>query len=156
MKKILFVAFMITLLFSALTVNAQTYTNSQEAYEYCKQYVHNGDDAYDAKYFGNAQRYYEQALECNMQCPDKKYISDKKLYKKIDNCKYALTHEGKTKQEVRNETVGAVLGTALVVGALVGAATSTHHDVYEVHHHEHHEPFHEHHHDPFHEHHHHF
>ena len=133
MKK--FFAFLVFAFAMISTVaNAQSFTNPEEAYQQCKMLVKQGNHDYKLGSFEDAQESYEQAIECNKSCPDKQYMSDKRIQKKIDDCIYAINHDGKTRQQANSESIGQVLGALVAVGAVataVAATSSTTH----VHHH---------------------
>lgn len=175
MKKLFaIIAFAFTFFSSVTTANAQGYgTDPQMAYDHCRMFTQQGNEAYRSGCFGTAKFNYEQALNCNIDCTHRKYISDRELNNKIDDCVFAMCHGNKTREQVREEMLaqqyqqshctevsdaaaGAVIAGALI-GAVVSAAThdgphhGPHHD---FHHHDF--PHHDFHHDGPHHHDHHF
>lgn len=129
MKKFFAVLVFAVSFLSSLTANAENEFDPQVAYNDCKMYVQQGDEAYKSKMFDNAKECYEMALECNLDCPKKKYMSDKKISKKINDCIYAMQNGGKTRQEENSEKFLNALGAAVAVGAVataVAVASNTH------------------------------
>lgn len=162
MKKLFAILVFVCSLLSSLTANAQDYVDPQVAYNHCKMYVKQGNEAYKNGMFDTAQTNYEQALDCNMSCPDKKYMSDKKIQKKINDCIYAINHGGKTRQEANTEKFMAVLDAVAAVGVVAGAVATVatadngphhdgpHHDHHDFHHDGYHYDHHDFHHDDYH------
>lgn len=153
MKKFFAVmVYAVAMLFAVVTnANAQS-VDPEVAFNDCRENVLTGDDFYADGEFETAKTYYMDALKNNVDCPKKKYMSDRKINKKISNCDYALKHNGKTREQ-RDEEVSQAIGTVLAVGVIAGAiatAASGH----DAPHHDHHVPdfHHDHHHDYHHHH----
>lgn len=112
MKKSLFTLLAIASLLLGNATNADAQNQVIQAdndwiYYQVRKDVIKGDDEYSKGAYTKAKDYYQSALKDNGECGTHKYISDKELQKKIDDCTFATKHNGKTREQYDMENSNA-------------------------------------------------